>query len=166
MLYLYKSTQLSSGPIKVVSVYVSHRTSGTPATWGNTITKTWDGTTGLHHNSGDNWRPNEYFDMEGYLGPEPYRSHDPSLSTVASLYNNGGKYWPKISWSWKKSGSNVTWTLIFKQKAGPKTVTATFDKTGYPLRATSVSTESTLGIYTARVNETISPYTGPPIVSH
>jgi len=164
--YLYQATQLSAGPIKVVSVFVNHRPVGTPATWGQTVTTTWDGNAGLIHAPSDLWLPDQYFDMNGNVGSEPSNDYNRSVSSIAALYHATGTSWPKLSWSWKKSGSNITWTFSFKQPVSPKTITATFDRTGYPTGATSFEHIENEPAATLRVTESIGPYTGPPIDIH
>jgi hypothetical protein len=167
MRYLYASTRLSARPVKAVRVELNKSLSDSH-TWGHTVTTTWDGTTGLIYSPSDTWMPKVYFDISGDLGPEPTTSYDRSVSTVASMYEGVWKYWPKISWSWHKQGANTEWTLSFKQKYGPRTVSATFDSAGQPIAAASSGTESTPGSgkYAMNTTETFAPYTGPPITAH
>lgn len=165
MTYLYQATQLSAGPIKVVSVYLNQRPTGTPSTWGQTITTTWDGHTGLIYAPSDTWLPKQYFDMNGNLGAEPSKDYNRSVSNVASVYEFTGKYWPKLAWSWKMSGTDITWTLTYKQPVAPGTITATFNRTGYPIATSSFGHIKSEPKATQSVREAISPYDGPPIVA-
>jgi hypothetical protein len=165
MSYLYESTRLSQGPIKAVMVEANHTTSGAPRTWGHTVTTTWDGTTGLIYSPSDTWLTHVYFDMNGDLGAEPSVIVNRSVSRVATLYHETWRYWPKLSWSWTRTGQQITWTLTFKQKYGSRSVSATFDDKGTATAATSAGTEwmPGTGTYAASMKESFAPYTGPPI---
>jgi hypothetical protein len=166
--YLYDSTRLSVGPIKAVTIESNHTIAGTAKTWGHTVTTTWDGTAGLLYSPSDTWRPSVYFDMQGDLGAEPYKSYNRSVSRIGTQYDNSWKYWPMLSWSWHRSSDVVTWSITIKQQYGPRTLIATFDSSGRAVSSSSSGTESmpVTGNYSNSVQETFVPYTGPPIVVH
>ena len=167
MYYLYAATRLSAGTFAVQTVTANHTSAAPGNQWGSTVTTTWDGHTGLIYSPSDTALPKQYFDMQGNIGAEPSTDVNRSVSTVASLYHSNWTDAPKTTWSWKRLAGSVQWTLVLVDKHGPRTVTATFNSSGFPSDAATFGTDSmpTTGSYTSAIIETITPYSGPPIIA-